>query len=177
MALYDETTVPASRQQMGRSAVSNGTATFLPESASTLRKARRYRDVLAELVSDLGGNGRLSEAQRQLCRRAATSSNIGMQGPLLAIQLIGIFTAGPLAIYARYLRFLASSARRVTSTPVRSALMKSTDMSKRRRLFQTNISPTAAMSHKHLFGPYFRGPSWDTWRAVLRAAFAESMNR
>jgi hypothetical protein len=37
--------------------------------------ARRFRDVLAEIISDLGGHdGGLSEAQRQLARRAATIS-------------------------------------------------------------------------------------------------------
>jgi len=56
----------------GRSIVTNGIAAFLPASASVLRKARRFRDVLAELTCDLGGDDRLSEAQRQLCRRAAT---------------------------------------------------------------------------------------------------------
>jgi hypothetical protein len=36
--------------------------------------ARRWRDVLAEIVSDLGGHHGLSEAQRQLARRCATIS-------------------------------------------------------------------------------------------------------
>jgi hypothetical protein len=37
--------------------------------------ARRFRDVLAEIISDLGGAGAgLSEGQRQLARRAATIS-------------------------------------------------------------------------------------------------------
>ncbi len=52
--------------------VSNGRRAFLPESASALRKARRYRDILSLMVDDLGGAGVLSEAQRQLCRRAVT---------------------------------------------------------------------------------------------------------
>ena len=35
--------------------------------------ARRFRDILAEIISDLGGHdGGLSEAQRQLARRCAT---------------------------------------------------------------------------------------------------------
>jgi hypothetical protein len=33
--------------------------------------ARRFRDLLAEIVSDLGGPDRLSEGQRQLARRCA----------------------------------------------------------------------------------------------------------
>lgn len=36
--------------------------------------ARRFRDVLSEIVSDLGGHDGLSEGQRQLARRAATIS-------------------------------------------------------------------------------------------------------
>jgi hypothetical protein len=35
--------------------------------------SRRFRDILAEIISDLGGHdGGLSEAQRQLARRCAT---------------------------------------------------------------------------------------------------------
>ncbi len=32
-----------------------------------------------------------------------------------------------------------------------------------------------AMDDKRLFGPWFKGPSWNTWRAVLKAAHALSM--
>jgi hypothetical protein len=32
------------------------------------------------------------------------------------------------------------------------------------------ISVSDAMASPLLFGPFFRGPSWDTWRAVLKAA-------
>jgi hypothetical protein len=32
-----------------------------------------------------------------------------------------------------------------------------------------------AMGHKDLFGPYFRGASWDGWRTVLKAAYALPM--
>jgi hypothetical protein len=34
--------------------------------------SRRFRDVLAEIISDLGGADRLSEGQRQLARRCTT---------------------------------------------------------------------------------------------------------
>jgi hypothetical protein len=74
MEAATKTRIAASRKLMGRSAVTTGNADFLPSSASVLRKARRYRDILAELVSDLGGDACLSEAQRQLCRRAVTLS-------------------------------------------------------------------------------------------------------
>jgi hypothetical protein len=72
--IYDENFSAASSRQMGRSAVSNGTQAFLPESASLLRKTRRYRNVLGQIVSDRGGEDLLSEAQKQLCRRAVTMS-------------------------------------------------------------------------------------------------------
>jgi hypothetical protein len=38
------------------------------------------------------------------------------------------------------------------------------------------ISVTDAMASPLLFGPFFRGPSWDMWRAVLKAAAAEPMS-
>lgn len=52
-----------------RSRISNGSATFLDgvDGRSTL--ARRYRDILSELVSDLGGDP--SGAQSAIARRAA----------------------------------------------------------------------------------------------------------
>ncbi len=33
-----------------------------------------------------------------------------------------------------------------------------------------------AMNSELLFEPFFHGPSWDAWRAVIKAAFAEPMN-
>jgi len=56
-----------------RSAVSNGKTLFV-EADGRGPWGRRFRDVLAEIVSDLGGADRLSEGQRQLARRAATIS-------------------------------------------------------------------------------------------------------
>jgi hypothetical protein len=38
------------------------------------------------------------------------------------------------------------------------------------------ISVSDAMASPLLFGPFFRGPSWDMWRAVLKAAAAEPMS-
>jgi len=54
-----------------RSAVTNGRRLHVVPPGDT-RWARRFRDVLAEITSDLGGAPELSEAQRQLARRAAT---------------------------------------------------------------------------------------------------------
>ena len=57
---------PASRT---RSRVSNG-AIFLVADARSVW-GRRFRDILGAHVADLGGADLLSEAQMQLCRRAA----------------------------------------------------------------------------------------------------------
>src|SRR5262245_36562765 len=57
-----------------RSAVTNGKRLHVVQPGDTAW-ARRFRDVLAEIISDLGGHdGGLSEGQRQLARRAATIS-------------------------------------------------------------------------------------------------------
>jgi hypothetical protein len=56
----------------GRSAVTNGKRLHVVRPGDTAW-ARRFRDVLAEILSDLGRDG-LSEGQRQLARRAATIS-------------------------------------------------------------------------------------------------------
>lgn len=37
------------------------------------------------------------------------------------------------------------------------------------------ISVSAAMSSPKLLGPFFGGESWATWRAVIKAMFAEKM--
>jgi len=54
----------------GRSRVSNGSATFLDEVDGRSILARRYRDILRQLVSDIGGDP--SEAQSIIAKRSAT---------------------------------------------------------------------------------------------------------
>jgi hypothetical protein len=54
-----------------RSAVSNGKRLFVIRPGDTAWH-RRFRDVLGQIISDLGGASELSEGQRQLARRAAT---------------------------------------------------------------------------------------------------------
>jgi hypothetical protein len=54
-----------------RSRVTNGRSPFV-ETDGRGQWARRWRDVLGEIVGDLGGADLLSEGQRQLARRAAT---------------------------------------------------------------------------------------------------------
>ncbi len=57
-----------------RAAVTNGSRLHAGEVDGRTEAARRFRDVLAEIVSDLGGSDGLSEGQRQLARRAAMMS-------------------------------------------------------------------------------------------------------
>ncbi|MBV8420654.1 MAG: hypothetical protein JOZ26_11640 [Hyphomicrobiales bacterium] len=53
--------------------MTNGSSPFV-EADGRGPWARRWRDVLGEITSDLGGHDVLSEGQRQLARRAATIS-------------------------------------------------------------------------------------------------------
>jgi hypothetical protein len=62
---------PARKDQ--RSAVTNGKRLHVIAPGDT-KWSRRWRDVLAEIVSDLSGPEGLSEGQRQLARRCATIS-------------------------------------------------------------------------------------------------------
>ena len=54
-----------------RSAVTNGSRLHVVPPGDT-KWARRFADVLSEIISDMSGPEGLSEAQRQLARRAAT---------------------------------------------------------------------------------------------------------
>jgi hypothetical protein len=56
-----------------RSAVANWTRLHVRKVGDTAW-ARRFKNVLAEIISDLGGRDGLSEGQRQLARRATTIS-------------------------------------------------------------------------------------------------------
>jgi hypothetical protein len=70
---------PVALRRDQRSAVSNGSRLFVIRPGDN-KWARRFRDILNEIVSDLGGDSlsegqrRLSEGQRQLSRRCATIS-------------------------------------------------------------------------------------------------------
>jgi hypothetical protein len=62
-----------SRAPKGRSKVPDGQLPFIE--GDTRRKiSRRFRDVLASIVTDLGGAERLSEGQKQMARRCAMLS-------------------------------------------------------------------------------------------------------
>ncbi len=61
----------AAHKPAARSKITNGSA-ILDGADMRGRTARRFRDVLGEIVSDLGGDpAQLSEGQRQLARRCA----------------------------------------------------------------------------------------------------------
>jgi hypothetical protein len=63
----------AARSPTLRSKVTNGRCAFV-EADGRGPWARRWRDVLAEILNDLGGADLLSEGQKQLARRCATIS-------------------------------------------------------------------------------------------------------
>jgi hypothetical protein len=64
---------PGGTHRVRRSAVTNGKRLHVVRPGDTAW-ARRFRDVLDQIGCDLGGPEGLSEAQRQLARRAATIS-------------------------------------------------------------------------------------------------------
>src|SRR5512133_2995610 len=67
-----ESLVIVARKAHGKSPVTNrATEPFVEPVDKRSAAARRFKDVLAALVCDLGGADRLSEGQKQLCRRCA----------------------------------------------------------------------------------------------------------
>src|SRR3954453_17336871 len=69
-----ETAALESRKSHGRSRVTNGSELFVEPTDRRTAISRRFRDILAAIISDLGGSDRLSEGQRQLARRVALMS-------------------------------------------------------------------------------------------------------
>jgi hypothetical protein len=67
-------TTTASKSAVARSRVSNGKSLFLEPLDGRGVLARRFRDLVQAMTDDLGGGEILSEAQRQLVRRAAALS-------------------------------------------------------------------------------------------------------
>ena len=74
-----------------RSAITNGSRLLSSEVDGRSAPAKRFRDILAEIASDLGGADIMSEGQRQLARLAAamaveaeqmTSQSISGEAPL-----------------------------------------------------------------------------------------------
>lgn len=89
----------AKPSKTSRGKVANGTRLHTVDVDGRTAEARRFRDIFAEIVSDLGGAARLSEAQRQLARRATLMS---VQCELLEAasitgQVIDLDTYGQLA--------------------------------------------------------------------------------
>ena len=67
-----ECTATAATPPTLRSAVTNGRALFAEGGDGRGAWARRFRDLMAEHISDMGGDDLLSEAQRSIVRRAST---------------------------------------------------------------------------------------------------------
>jgi len=67
--MTDATTAPATRSR-----ATNGSLFWVDDADGRSASARRFKDILAAVVADLGGASELSEAQRQLCRRVALLS-------------------------------------------------------------------------------------------------------
>ena len=68
--MLDDNAVVARFKPTARSKVSNGSACFLDGVDGRSILARRYRDILRQLISDIGGDP--SEAQSIIAKRAAT---------------------------------------------------------------------------------------------------------
>ena len=73
MELVSETTAPTLRRsQTNRSAITNGNRQFALGGDGRGAWVRRWRDIAELHMIDGGGEAVLSEAQKSLCRRAAT---------------------------------------------------------------------------------------------------------
>ena len=85
------------RPSKQRSRVTNGRRHFV-EADERGPWARRWRDVLAEIINDLGGADLLSEGQKQLARRCATIAIEceKMEGEAAQGRDIDLFTYGTL---------------------------------------------------------------------------------
>lgn len=68
----------------GRSGVTNGSRLFAADANGRSATARRYRDIYAEVISDLGGADACTEIVHQLARRFASLSILaeGMEAKL-----------------------------------------------------------------------------------------------
>jgi hypothetical protein len=66
----------ARQKRNARSKVSNGTRLFIEPIDGRTRTGRRFKDLVYDLASDLGGRDMLSEGQKQLVRRNALISSI-----------------------------------------------------------------------------------------------------
>jgi hypothetical protein len=80
--------------------LTNGNRLFVLEGNADGRSAayRRFKDVLEQILADMGGAEHLSEGQRQLCRRAATLSIMaeGMEAEAVGGKGFDIDTYGQL---------------------------------------------------------------------------------
>jgi hypothetical protein len=66
------------RKVSARSRVSNG-ADILPDVDGRTAVARRYRDIAAQIIADMGGTSQCAEARLQLIRRFAAAAVLAEQ--------------------------------------------------------------------------------------------------
>ena len=66
------------RKASARSRVSNG-ADILPDVDGRSAVARRYRDITAQIIADMGGASQCAEARLQLIRRFAAAAVLAEQ--------------------------------------------------------------------------------------------------
>ena len=98
---------PGDRPPATRSRVTNGSE-LLPGVSGNAPLYRRYKDILAALVSDLGGAGQLSEACLQLCRRLAGHSCLAeameakvVNGETIDLQEYALMTSNSVRVASR----------------------------------------------------------------------------
>src|SRR5262245_18077343 len=65
------TTAASLRNSTNSSRVTNGKSLFAGDGDGRTVEARRFRDILAQVLSDLGGDDQLTEARRQMALRLA----------------------------------------------------------------------------------------------------------
>jgi hypothetical protein len=115
----------------GRSRISNGSA-VLPGVDGRSTWVRRLRDLIALHLSDLGGDDAVSEAERSICRRAATLT-VELERMELGFATAGEARPDQLDLYQR----TANSLRR---------LLESVGLERRAR----NITPSVAEYIAHV---------------------------
>jgi hypothetical protein len=95
------------QKSKGRSKISNGNA-ILPGIDNRSTWVRRLRDLIALHLSDLGGEGNVSEAEKSIVRRAATLT-VELERLELAFALAGEAEPAQIDLYQR----TANSLRRL----------------------------------------------------------------
>src|SRR6516162_8051449 len=139
------------------------------------RAARNARDIAAAMTADLGGEQDLTEAQRQLIRRAATLGALieDFEARFLAGEQLHDFE---ISIGNHDTTARPEPARLGTSRA--RCYARHSDVSRRhaRQSQERVVNILDALDHPQLFKNWFDAPTWDAWRAFLAALFALPMS-